>query len=425
MSAIVDNNDDDDVCNVIPMDDLNNEWKHWYCVMLEKCNKCNFVRFSGCRNSIKKQQQGCADGVQHSNCDNRSKTEVNFCPSLFCKHDHLRTIPLKVNNEMEVFCYGDEINGKTCSLAMDKSSSCHCCKQSDFGFERTLVKVKKSELKYALRSFPADIDRTDHSIIMCSCCKAIGFPGIGGELTAIKNGHAFWAKGDEDIDGVDRLLDDWDIDHTPDCTCMKETGDDVGYYRDIPTMLTRNELEYACRAIKRSSSCLNIVKKSKNLIDNFQTQLAVLNNRLLNKFGECVDDQEIRACIHELITLLTHNEAFLSVKGNDFPILVLSNIESFIVKAKQLRQRIGKNGWGRNTAKAFGTLLKKAKSLRKRRSSRKSKVLFMPDSFDSGLSTFGKKKSTSSTSSSSEKGVVQAVDSNNDQSKLRIRSSSS
>ena len=180
MSAIVDNNDDDDVCNVIPMDDLNNEWKHWYCVMLEKCNKCNFVRFSGCRNSIKKQQQGCADGVQHSNCDNRSKTEVNFCPSLFCKHDHLRTIPLKVNNEMEVFCYGDEINGKTCSLAMDKSSSCHCCKQSDFGFERTLVKVKKSELKYALRSFPADIDRTDHSIIMCSCCKAIGFPGIGG-----------------------------------------------------------------------------------------------------------------------------------------------------------------------------------------------------------------------------------------------------
>jgi len=401
-------------CNVLPKNDTDKEWKYWYCVMLERCNKCHYVNFSGCR---AQQQQQC--------CSNKVANESTI--SHVCNIEHLRTIPLKVNNRMEVFCYGDMLNGKNCYLPPSPnqyvSSMCKHCKQSDIGFERFLVKVKKTELKYALRSFPSGKDIIEHSMILCKCCRAIGFPGVDGELTTINGatGSAFFAEGD-DTKTVQREMEDWDIDHTPDCTCMMKTACDDIEYIDISTTLAYDELEYACRAVKRSSSCLNLAKKAQSVADNVQTRLAVINNKVLNEFEKCVDDDMLQSCMNELLMLLSHNEAFLTIAENDFPILVLSNIESFIVKAKQLRKRIGDNCWNRKTARAFGQLLKKAKSLRKRRSSRKSKVLFMPE-FDSGaLSSFGKKNPVGKSKCQQEN--MDSV-SNCDLSKLRIRSSSS
>ena len=48
---------------------------------------------------------------------------------------------------------------------------------------------------------------------------------------------------------------------------------------------------------------------------------------------------------------LSYNEAFLNHPEGTFPMLVLSEVESFIVMMKELRQRIGMENWDRSTAR--------------------------------------------------------------------------
>jgi hypothetical protein len=269
-----------------------------------------------------------------------------------------------VNGRWMLFCNDVEMEGSI--PQPPETKMCTECGQTDFGHELITVKIKRGELNYALNSFPRNENVIGHSLIVCSCCSSVGFPGCNSQLTRIKDEHSFFIDGD-DAEGINREISDWEIDHTPDCK-----GADCN---DLSILLTRDELEYAFHAMGKSSTCFNLVQKSRNLVDGYQTCIAMSNNELLMKLRRCKDVQEIRQYMERLLVLLSCNEAFLNHPEGTFPMLVLSEVESFIVMVKELRQRIGMENWDRSTARAFGSLLKKAKSLRKKQPSRKSKVV--------------------------------------------------
>lgn len=339
--------------SILPADETNLEWKHWCCVQLEKCNKCNVVKFCGRRVSP---------------CKNiRVPGECNFEADQGCRsscQDMLHTVPVFVNGRWELFCENVEMDGRM--PQPPESKMCTQCGQTDFGHELITVKIKSGELNYALNSFPRNESAIGHSLIVCRCCSSIGFPGCDSQLTKIKDGNLFFADGDG-IEGVDRKISDWEIDHTPDCKCADSY--------DVSVLLTRDELEYACNAMEKSTTCFNLVQKSRNLVDGYQTCIAMSNNKLLMNLRRCKTAHEIRRCMEHLLMLLSCNEAFLNHPEDTFPMLVLSEVDSFIIMVKELRQRIGMENWDRPTAKAFGSLLKKARSLRKKQPSRKSKVV--------------------------------------------------
>ena len=339
--------------SILPADETNVEWKLWHCVQLEKCNKCNAVKFSGRRAASRK------NVVFNKECDSKcGKGCRSGC------QEALRTVPMFVNGRWMLFCNDVEMEGSIPQPTETKM--CTECGQTDFGHELITVKIKRGELNYALNSFPRNENVIGHSLIVCSCCSSVGFPGCNSQLTRIKDEHSFFIDGD-DAEGINREISDWEIDHTPDCK-----GADCN---DLSILLTRDELEYAFHAMGKSSTCFNLVQKSRNLVDGYQTCIAMSNNELLMKLRRCKDVQEIRQYMERLLVLLSCNEAFLNHPEGTFPMLVLSEVESFIVMVKELRQRIGMENWDRSTARAFGSLLKKAKSLRKKQPSRKSKVV--------------------------------------------------
>ena len=127
-----------------------------------------------------------------------------------------------------------------------KTKMCTECGQRDFGHELINVKIKSGELNYALNSFPRNKNVIYLLTIVCSCCSSVGF-GCNSQLTRIKDEHLFFVDGD-DVEGIDREISEWEIDHTPDCK-------GAGCY-DISILLTRDELEYACHAMGKSSTCL-------------------------------------------------------------------------------------------------------------------------------------------------------------------------
>ena len=339
--------------SILPADETNVEWKLWHCVQLEKCNKCNAVKFSGRRAASRK------NVVFNKECDSKcGKGCRSGCQEV------LRTVPMFVNGRWRLF--GDDVELEGSIPQPTETKMCTECGQTDFGHELITVKIKRGELNYALNSFPRNENVIGHSLIVCSCCSSVGFPGCNSQLTRIKDEHLFFVDGD-DVEGIDREISEWEIDHTPDCK-------GAGCY-DISILLTRDELEYAFHAMGKSSTCFNLVQKSRNLVDGYQTCIAMSNNELLMKLRRCKDVQEIRQYMERLLVLLSCNEAFLNHPEGTFPMLVLSEVESFIVMVKELRQRIGMENWDRSTARAFGSLLKKAKSLRKKQPSRKSKVV--------------------------------------------------
>ena len=70
----------------------------------------------------------------------------------------------------------------------------------------------------------------------------------------------------------------------------------------------------------------DLVQKSRNLVDGYQTFIAMSNNELLMKLRRCKDAQEIQQCMERLLVLLSYNEAFLNHPEGTFPMLVLSGV---------------------------------------------------------------------------------------------------
>lgn len=72
--------------------------------------------------------------------------------------------------------------------------------------------------------------------------------------------------------------------------------------------------------------------------------------------------------------MLQENERFFPASNDSFPMLVLSDIPSFVARAKALRQTLGTEVWTKRVAMAFGALLRRAKAARLKRPSRANKI---------------------------------------------------
>merc|ERR1711871_1623598 len=132
---------------------------------------------------------------------------------------------------------------------------------------------------------------------------------------------------------------------------------------------------YVRRALRNSMTCRDAHLTVPKCVDLLQTKLAVANNKALVGLQKCRTEEEILLAISELSDLLDENQLYFPSQEDSFPLMVLSDVKSFLEIAKAVKSKMGPNVWTRTVAKSFGKLLRSAKSARSRRMSRTSKVV--------------------------------------------------
>lgn len=365
------------------------EWKKFYNLTIVKCDCCDYIEFAGCRKSLSSFSErsvpamlqsseqstvplgpetvGCASSTQAASLSNDLVYN--------CHKDRLWTLQLQCeNNHVHSFCHaGAKSSACNCTRNTQDlvSEGCKNCEQTSAPLSLIHLKVTKEEVAYGLASFPEAVEELNHTLIACKGCGVLGFPGIMGKLTEINGEFDFWAAGDDEY--MSRTACNWGLDHTPDCHC-KDTQD-LSNYVTFRTLLKSKELFYLQRALRKSLPCVDVNQSVSQLTDMLQTKLALSNNKALGRLQKSSSEGEILGAIRELSELLRENQAYFPSQDNSFPMMVLSDVESFLSVAKSVKGNTGMDVWTRPVAKAFGKLLRGAKTARKRRTSRTSKVV--------------------------------------------------
>lgn len=379
-----------------PSDDTKgakSEWKNFYNLTIVKCDCCDYIEFAGCRKnpssfsersvpaSLQSSEQSAVPvgpedvgGVSDdpSSTEPTSHNNVRACK---CHKDRLWTLQLQCENEqVHSFCHAGA-NSAACNCTKNTQelvlAGCKNCQQTSAPLSLIHLKVTKEEVEYGLASFPPAAEEIKHTLIACKGCGVLGMPGIGGKLTEINGEFDFWTAGDDEY--MSRTACNWGLDHTPDCHC-KDTQDSSNYVT-FRTLLKSKELLYLQRSLRSSLPCVNVKQSVSNLTDMLQTKLALSNNKALGRLQKSNSEEEILGAIRKLSQLLKENRAYFPSQENSFPMMVLSDVESFLRVAKSVKGQAGPGAWTRPVAKAFGKLLRGAKTARKRRASRTSKVV--------------------------------------------------
>ena len=74
-----------------------------------------------------------------------------------------------------------------------RAKGCRRCRAAPSSLELLRLRVQQGEIQYGLDAFenlPDKLRDIDHSLLVCSTCRAIGFPGASDRLTLLRPGHS-------------------------------------------------------------------------------------------------------------------------------------------------------------------------------------------------------------------------------------------
>ena len=378
--------------------DVSIDWSKYVNVTLSRCESCSHVRFAGCRSTRSTEESTSKKNPKVSCVQEKNvlSTDPLQCYKKCCNEDRLHTLPVCVAPRSQTttssrstvedgavphttisFCHGATLAGaKPCLNNTDQLQfgGCINCRQRTLPLTMHTFKCTEEELEYALEAFPAETTNIiHHTLLACKCCGVMGFPGAHSQLTTIHGANPFWSALDDDL-CEPRQATHWQLDHTPDCPCGDDEQNPDQYFL-LPIQLHVDELKYASRAVQQSLPCAHLASAAAKVVDMLQTACALANNSTLATLSEeCTSEADILAQLEQLETLLQENERFFPAANDSFPMLVLSDIPSFVARAKALRQTLGTEVWTKRVAMAFGALLRRAKAARLKRPSRGNKV---------------------------------------------------
>ena len=373
------------------------EEEAFYDVALLKCENCTYTRVAGCyclddnssvnnlknihnnfkiheqkqNPSLMESKRQVEQGHKHGNNKNGILTPITMTktpkfiphPMFHAKNDNYKselslcTIPVLNNlnqaNKMHLQCRSGQ-----CNTIQMKNTGCPACLSPSENIKIMKVALQKSEIKYALDGFHKDFGgEILHTVLHCSHCSALGFPGVADKLTTIhvehdgsyEIKHSFWCS--KTNKPMSKTSWNGAFGHKQSCPMKNKTPN------LIETRLRLDDLKIIFNSFNYSISNNYIEEKLKEN-KSYRANQRQVWMKMVKNLTNGKNDDEILEILNKMIYFILENKFQLySSYIYDIPILNLKQqiVEKLKLKHRELSQQ---NMWNEKVRKKCGILLR-------------------------------------------------------------------